>query len=230
MRSATRAAHLAKRIAAFVLCSLLLLLGACSDDASSELCEASSDCPTPGQLCLDGSCAPCVESSACEADPELSSAGSTQCREGLCTPCVDGEVGCACLGDSCTAGECVGSICTDCRRGSPGCVCRLNGSCDPGASCSEDGLCADCDPGTESCRCDDAGQCGEGLVCDDALCVPDTCEAGTVDCPCAEGDACGADLYCDEGGLCRSCSPDVAGWSVGSCGRDGQDLLQRNGL
>ena len=198
------------------LCGLLGVLlvigcGGSPNDATTPVCSTSSECTTPGQLCVAGTCTPCQQSAACEADPTYSAAQQTQCREGVCTTCTDGLVGCGCVDGSCTTGECVGGTCTDCTRGAIGCVCLANQTCQEGAVCGSDGLCAACTPGSQACSCAAGNTCDAGLTCQDGTCAPG-CNPGDTGCACAAESSCAsADAYCDSMNICQTCSPDVPG-------------------
>jgi hypothetical protein len=189
------------------------------DDCDGDVDE-SATCPTPDDICYQGSCVP-----PCSLD-EFPCHGNTMCDEdtGLCmdegcldTPCADGTV--------CRAGECVtpceGIICPHGQQ----CVADRCLDLCQAVTCGGGEICVEgkCVPGCTQCG---GTTCQLPLSCDtatgacvDASCIPEcppgsTCEAGQCKNAC-DGAVCPGNEPCVDG---------HCGGSDGGGGAGGTDL------
>jgi len=172
-------------------------------------CVSTNGCQSvaPGSLCIDGTCQPCADDSACRGDEAFGA--DSVCTDGACVVCSAGSPGCPCDDGACASGACVAEVCVDCSPGDEGCACTDEGACDVGFRCTDELLCEACPPGEPGCPCDE-GLCTDGYACIGDLCVTDDCVAGAVGCPCDEG-LCDDDLFCDDDSLCMVCDADGVG-------------------
>lgn len=150
-------------------------------------CAVSSDCTTPGEICVAGRCAPGCAIEGCAAGFTCDTT-TGRCQQD--TPSDDCREGAACpSGWTCDAatGDCAPpSTPDDCRQGL---ACGANQQCD-----QQTGQCVDVDP--NDCR--QSGVCPDGWQCDAATgdCLPPgPPPAGNL------GDDCEADEDCNSG-LC----------------------------
>lgn len=215
------------------LCALVVLfLGGCSEDASTDRCEGvtceigtcdpgTGECQTPscqarvdcpvGFGCTEGQCTP---DAPCEEQ--------TDCERGVCVEggCINAEI-CtqksSCLLDhDCVDGECVFDACTDvtCERG----VCEAaTGNCVNNEFCTSE---------TEFDNCLEGFYCYGQVcsppeeVCEGVTCERGVCEASIQGCTnapsCAEDTDCLEDFFCDEG---NECAPNVCDSNFIRCAR-----------
>ena len=119
-----------------VCLALLLLLGACGDEAPPpDECGADADCPAAAPLCREGACVGCATDTDCS---------SGRCDAGACVACLtDSDCGprFACRGASCELAEdCVVGVVDD------GCgSCTADADCFAGETCREGACVAPCE-------------------------------------------------------------------------------------
>ena len=121
----------------------------------------SSAVPDIDSLGFGGKGQPCFANAACNLD--------LTCEQGLCQECSPGKIGCECgAANSCNAGaECNSGRCVPegaCVPGTQDCVCVAS-QCNPGLTCTPQGMCQTCTSDVAGCPCEDADFCGAGLEC-----------------------------------------------------------------
>jgi len=153
---------------------------ACSDgNCLTDICSGNSDCTAPADICSEGKCVECVQTSDCD---DTDSCTYDSCNSGICqhinitncgaTECTDT---CQSLGYNCgTHTICDQSQnCGSCGRGK---TCTA-GQCD-GTSCTEScgSLGFDCGIHTVCTQSKDCGSCASG-ECQDGKCIEPTTDS-----------------------------------------------------